>query len=309
MAFIYTLAAHEPDLALAQAELRALTGAEATGRLAQSTCACDISRSVYVEACGELIAEAASLEQLCGQVLEHELGAPGFRVEVRRLGKVEGPGSQEVACQVATVLRGDPDLEQPRARFLVVATPARWQLARVISWTDRGYHRQEARPVNFSFSLHIRHARALVNLVAAPGDRLLDPCCGIGTCVVEALHMGVEARGVDINRHAVRMARQNLAFFGLPECIEHGDARTVAGLYDAAVIDLPYGRTSHPEPGLYAGIVNNAARRVFRMAVVAAEPLDSLAGELGLRVLGEAVVAKGQLRRHFTVLSGLRAET
>jgi hypothetical protein len=306
MPFIYILAVHEPEMSLAHAELAALTGARGEGRLVLSDSACDITRSVYVEACGELLAQAPSLENLCEHVHAAGLGEDGFRVDVRRLGPADGPGSQDVAGRVATVLRGDPDLDRPRVRYLVVSEPGLWRLARVISRTDRGYHLQESRPLNFSFSLAVHHARALVNLVAAPGDRLLDPCCGVGTCVVEALHMGIRARGVDLNRHAVRMARTNLAHFGLSDCIEAGDARAVDGLYDAAVIDLPYGRTSHPEPGLYLGILNNVADRVLRMAVVTAEPADGLAAELGVRVVARATVAKGAFARYYTVMTGRR---
>jgi precorrin-6B methylase 2 len=308
MPFLYSLAVHQPEMALAHAELYALTGARGEGRLALSDWACDISRSVYVETCGELLAETTSLEALCECILERELGEDGFRVDVRRiLGPGAEAGSPEVACRVATVLRGDPDLECPRVRFLGVSDAGTWRLARVLSQTNRGYHLQEGRPRNFSFSLAVNHARALVNLVAAPGDRLLDPCCGVGTCVVEALHMGIRARGVDENRHAVRMARANLAHFELPPCIEAGDARSLEGEYEAAVIDLPYGRTSHPEPGLYREILNNVADRVLRMAVVTAEPAGELAEGLGLAVLAEAQVAKGRFARHYTVMTGRRA--
>jgi precorrin-6B methylase 2 len=304
MPFIYALAVHQPEMSLAHAELHALTGVRGEGRVVLSDSACDITRSVYVEACGELLAQAPSLQDLCDQIRATGLGADGFRVDVRRImGSGNAADSPDVACQVATVLRGNPDLEHPRVRFLALSDAGTWRLARVLSQTNRGYHLQDGRPRNFSFSLAVHHARALVNLVAAPGDRLLDPCCGVGTCVVEALHMGIRAHGLDLNRHAVRMARTNLEHFGLPACIETGDARTAEGSYDAAVIDLPYGRTSHPEPGLYREILNNVADRVLRMAVVTAEPADELAAELGLRVLARATVAKGAFARHYTVMT------
>ena len=43
-----------------------------------------------------------------------------------------------------------------------------------------------------------------------PGDLVLDPMCGIGTTLVEALHAGRCAVGVEYEPHWVRIARANV---------------------------------------------------------------------------------------------------
>ncbi|MEY8043693.1 TRM11 family methyltransferase, partial [Saccharopolyspora cebuensis] len=44
-----------------------------------------------------------------------------------------------------------------------------------------------------------------------PGDLVLDPMCGIGTTLVEALHTGRHALGVEYEPHWVHLARDNVA--------------------------------------------------------------------------------------------------
>src|SRR5688572_6900814 len=45
----------------------------------------------------------------------------------------------------------------------------------------------------------------------APGDLVLDPMCGSGTTLVEAVHLGRDAIGVDIEPRYTGLAAANLA--------------------------------------------------------------------------------------------------
>ncbi len=76
-----------------------------------------------------------------------------------------------------------------------------------------------------------------------PGDLVLDPMCGIGTTLVEALHLGRRAIGVEYEPHWVDVARANLAHardHGAPHAADarvlHGDARGLATLLSPDII-------------------------------------------------------------------------
>lgn len=55
--------------------------------------------------------------------------------------------------------------------------------------------------------MHPELARRLVLLGSRPGETVLDPFCGSGTVLVEAVLAGRHARGYDINPLAIRLAR------------------------------------------------------------------------------------------------------
>ncbi|HRG98044.1 MAG TPA: DNA methyltransferase, partial [Polyangiaceae bacterium] len=66
-----------------------------------------------------------------------------------------------------------------------------------------GFHVYPAR-------MHPTTAARLVALAAREGDRVLDPFCGSGTVLVEALASGRHAVGTDLNPLAVRLSRLKL---------------------------------------------------------------------------------------------------
>ena len=85
-------------------------------------------------------------------------------------------------------------------------------------------------------------AAAMVALAGGPGRALLDPCCGSGTILSEAVRAGwPEVHGVDIDPGAVDIAGRNAR----RAHVTVGDARKLDaedGTVDACVSNLPFGR-------------------------------------------------------------------
>ena len=91
-----------------------------------------------------------------------------------------------------------------------------------------------------------------------PGDLVLDPMCGIGTTLVEAVHLGRDVIGVEYEPRWAALAEANLAHArnrgatGAGEVV-CGDARHLGGLVDSAARGLvglvltspPYGASLH----------------------------------------------------------------
>jgi DNA modification methylase len=68
-----------------------------------------------------------------------------------------------------------------------------------------------------------------------PGDLVLDPMCGIGTTLIEAIHQHRRALGVEYEPHWVHITRANLDLArqnGIEHHgqVFHGDARQLATL-------------------------------------------------------------------------------
>jgi tRNA G10 N-methylase Trm11 len=88
-------------------------------------------------------------------------------------------------------------------------------------------------------------AAAMVRLAGARPGRLLDPCCGSGTILREALAAGWHAQGSDLDQEAVEVARANVP----GAAIRQADARSLPhpdGAFDAVVTNLPFGRQFRP---------------------------------------------------------------
>jgi modification methylase len=102
-------------------------------------------------------------------------------------------------------------------------------------------------------------AATAISSYTQPGDLVLDPMCGIGTTLVEAVHLGRDAIGIECEPRWANLARANLEV-----AQEHGatgtgavitgDSRrasalitdeTVAGKVAFLLTSPPYGNTTH----------------------------------------------------------------
>ncbi|GAA3040943.1 TRM11 family SAM-dependent methyltransferase [Actinokineospora globicatena] len=101
-------------------------------------------------------------------------------------------------------------------------------------------------------------ARHAVTHYTRPGDLVLDPMCGIGTTLVEAVRLGRRAVGVEYEPHWVDVAKANLEVarddgFTSDARVFHGDARQLVTLLppeyvgQAALVvtSPPYGPSTH----------------------------------------------------------------
>jgi tRNA1(Val) A37 N6-methylase TrmN6 len=91
-----------------------------------------------------------------------------------------------------------------------------------------------------------------------PGDLVLDPMCGIGTTLVEAIHLGRHAVGVEYEPHWATVTQANLALARQARIttrarVLHGDARQLTtllppnllGQVALVVTSPPYGPSTH----------------------------------------------------------------
>ena len=297
MSFFYDLAGEEHELGLAALELWALTGAEATGRLGLGSAGADVSRAAYVRFCARELARGATNGELLGRIARLDLQSDRFRIDcvMRPTG---GTTHSDLIIKVANILPGYPDLDRPLVRYVILRSEGAWRFGEIISRSSRLHLGLAGRPHNLSHALPGQFALALVNAAAAPGDTLIDPCCGSGTCLIAALAAGIAVSGADLQEGSVCIAGKNLAHFGMAPPLWVGDARQLRGHYDAAVVDFPYGLTLRTDPVVQREILAALRQVTERIVVVTGLPAEDDLTEAGFRVVRSAQVPKNSLVRH-----------
>jgi tRNA (guanine6-N2)-methyltransferase len=107
-------------------------------------------------------------------------------------------------------------------------------------------HERQYKKVHTTGSLKPPVAAAMLRLLElAPGQLLLDPCCGAGTILSEAGKCGAAVWGGDIDLTAISAARLNTRAAGVAANINAWDARALPipdGSVDRIVSNLPWGR-------------------------------------------------------------------
>ena len=88
-------------------------------------------------------------------------------------------------------------------------------------------------------------------LGAAKGDKVLDVCAAPGGKTMQLAAMGADVTAVDISRSRMARVEENLTRVGLKADVQVADALTLAGEYDAILLDAPCSATGtirrHPD--------------------------------------------------------------
>lgn len=146
-------------------------------------------------------------------------------------------------------------------------------------------------------------ARTAISAYTGPGDVVVDPMCGIGTALVEAVHLGRDAIGVEYEPVWSDPAWANLTLARSQGASSRGevltgDARHLGAVVDPAVSGLvalvltspPYGAAVHGQvkatPG--AGVAKSHWRYSTDRANLAHQPLDGLLGAMREILAGAA---------------------
>ncbi|MBX9626814.1 MAG: RNA methyltransferase [Gemmataceae bacterium] len=184
--------------------------------------------------------------------------------------------------------------------------------------TDRTMRHRTYKTEHIAASLRPTVAAAMVRLAGVgPGMTVLDPMCGAGTILAEALHVAnlrrgdpVRVLGGDIDPNAVFVARQNLEKLG-PVSVSRWDATDLpleAASVDRIVCNPPFGKQlEKPEdiPPLYeaAAAEWNRVLKPGGRAVLLAMEHDDLAAPLRYFRWSPTRLLKVRLLGQPTVLS------
>ncbi|QJC50487.1 RNA methyltransferase [Paenibacillus albicereus] len=307
--YLYIYACHESEAELCALELSCLfPGFLMTpdSRAFRHARRLDPSRSPFLKQRLDIRAEAASEPELleaAGAVL-----SPGerlFRARYVKTGALDQHPDRrrlELERALGLAVTGEPELKRPDVVYGLTRHEGRW-LAGELAEAEPLWLRHQDKPRQYSTALPTRAARAAVN-IAAPGEpagsSLVDPCCGIGTVLLEALSLGFSCRGNDLNPLAAVGARENLRHFGhAEELVSIGDMRGLSGAFDAGVLDMPYNLCSVSPPEEQLGMLIALRRLTGRAVVVTTEPIEAILQEAGFRIEATARLTKGNFVRLF----------
>ena len=302
--YLYLTATPDGLTELVRAECVALTGAAPnTEGIAISDKCVDVRRGAYLKSCSEILFETTSLTELCANISSIGLHADEFRVSVVKKPRNLKINSMTLARDIGTAISGRANLCQPRTTFLTVVAADKMWFGQLLSESDGVWLAHNQRPYVTSSSLPARLARVLVNLVACPGDRLLDPCCGTGTIVMAAAHSDIHATGYDINPRMIGATTKNLQHFGLSADVGLGDARHIDGQYDAIATDLPYGINLVRNNTQEIEILSNLRTRASRAAFIDLRDISKTLIDLGYQIEMVLPVPKLSMVRRIFITS------
>ncbi|MGN1400119.1 MAG: TRM11 family SAM-dependent methyltransferase [Bacillus sp. (in: firmicutes)] len=303
--YLYTYNYSEEEERLCALELRMLFGQEADDYVLKSSRRLNPDRSPFLKNRIDISCEADTLDELKGEISRLPRDTRSFKtIYVRHKGR-DGLSFEErrrVEREAGLAVLGSADLRNPEVLFGILQYKERWYFGEYHESKAVWLQNQE-KPRQYSTALSTRVARAVVNIAVPDPEEVkaIDPCCGIGTVLVEALSMGIDIEGRDINPLAVIGARENIAHFGYKCHVAIGAIQDVENVYDTAIIDLPYNHCTTASAADQMSIIRNAGRIAARIILVTGEPMDEMIQKAGLEIVDRGDVKKIGFERQVLV--------
>lgn len=309
ISYLYIYSCHEEEeLFLCRLERRSMFDDDTKSNIIENSLKINPSRSPFIKGRIDVFFKANTLDDLIDEIKNLPPLQLTFKVMVMNhknfaeTDKVNFEERRIIERRVGLLIPGKPNLHNPEISFAMIKVRGKWVFGYYHESRSVWFLHQK-KPHQYSTALSTRIARAVVN-IAVPnptGIKAIDPCCGIGTVLVEALSMGIDIIGSDNNPLVMKGARENIAHFGLDGEVILRDIREVTGEFDVTIIDLPYNLCSVITAGEQLEMLQSARRFTKRMVVVTVEPIDNIISNAGFSIIDRGHVTKGKFTRQVLV--------
>lgn len=264
----------------------------------------DPSRSPFIKHCISIKYTGSTLEDILEQIIRDSFYADNFKVfyihiENETLSFHE---SRKIEYAIGMNIKGEAEMKNPEIVFGITKVSGKWVFGECES-NDFSWQSHRIKPYSYSNALNIEVSRALVNIAVSNNKdiTLIDPCCGIGTVIIEALSMGINISGYEINPSIGTNAKKNLEHFEFQDVITIGDMNSIINHFDAAIVDLPYGLFTPTTIEQQINIIKCVRRIADKMVLITFEDMDRYIINSGFSIIDRCSVSKGKFVRYINV--------
>ncbi len=308
MKHLYSFTWKNDEYELSRLEMRTFFNFDVAGNVLISEQKIEPSRSPFMRERLDIWAQGETIEALVEFAKGLQFGDKTFKIHCLNNSndavepKLNRTVRNELMRAIGMAIDAEPDFTNPDVILGIVLYNDVYYLGELVHG-ESVWLTHMKKPEMYSTALSTRDARAIVN-IAVPfpeGLKVIDPCCGIGTVLVEAMSMGIPIEGRDMNKRVVWGSCINLRHFGYEPNVEIGPIEEANEGYDVAIIDMPYNLFTHISKELQQSIILNARRIAKRVVIVTIESMDKEIANANLKIIDQAIVKKGVFERQVLI--------
>lgn len=280
-------------------EMRSLFKEKPSNKVLESDRAIDPSTSPYLKNRLKVFYRCETLDEIIQAIVKDQLCADGFIVTYYSLME-EDPKfkSRRKTCEaIGLRIRGLTCFDNPKVVFGITYYKRMWCFGE-LEKNSQSWKVHINKPYSYSSSLSINIAKAVVN-IAGQGNksmRLIDPCCGVGTVLLEGFYAGYPMEGWEIKSKVAANACKNLEHFGYEISVTTGDLADISREYDVSIVDLPYGNFSHASREDQNHIIQHALRISAKLVLVVSEDIRERLMKDHIEILDYCKVSKKAIK-------------
>lgn len=264
------------------------------------------SRSPFIKHCISIIYKEKSLNTIIEKIKSANLSFDDFKVCYIKSEDLDVSYNERLKSvhDIGFVITGFPNIHNPKITLGISKVHDTWIFG-IYEKNNYLWHNHDKKPNSYSNALNLKTSRALVN-IAMKNDfnlSLVDPCCGVGTVVIEALDLGFNVKGFELSKPIAKNARDNIEFFGYKrDIIRNFNMHDIKETFDVCILDIPYGLFSPITREEQINIIKTARRiTTKRLVIITFENMDTIIENVGFKIIDKCSVSKNNFKRYISI--------
>lgn len=301
--YLYNIKYSVDEESLCKLELKCIFEKEPVDKYIISNKKIDPSKSPFIKQRLSFIYEEDSFDDLINKIKSENLTYEDFKVSYVKGGdNIEYEKRLEIIKKIGMSINGEADIYNPKIEFGFIKLNNKWIFGKLKNHNNN-WNIHDKKPCTYSNSLNYRLARSLINIAASnmENPKLVDPCCGVGTVLIEGVALGYNIKGYEINPMIGERAKTNLKFFDYEDVVTIGDMHNISEKFDASIIDIPYGLFNPITEEEQLNIIKTGRKISDKMIIISYEEMDNMINKAGFKILQKATINKGKFKRYIGI--------
>lgn len=263
----------------------------------------DISRSTFIKGRISIMYYDENLKDIENEMIKDKLSYDQYKIHFVKYYEVAYSKRLEAMRLLGFTIAGDFSIKDPKVEFVLTKINDIWIFGKLFNNPNEWIKRKK-KPFNYSHALDVKIAKALIN-IAINNDfdlKVIDPCCGIGTVLIEGRNLGIDITGYEINPLVKHHCNINLNHFGFIPNVGKIDMLQTTAHYDVAILDLPYGQSSIISKEEQIALLKKTKEISDKSVIISMEDMSSDIISVGLNIVDKCKIKKSNtFSRYITV--------
>lgn len=258
------------------------------------------SRSAFMRGRVDIMYMGDNLDEIESKMLEDQLHYENYKIHFEKFDPVPYQERLSSMRKLGFAIEGTFAVSNPDINFVLTKIDGVWIFG-LYNKNHREYKNRVDKPVNYSNALEVHFAKAIINIAINNNFdlKLIDPCCGVGTVLIEGRAMNVDIKGYEINPLVKINCNHNLKHFGFAPDVLKVNMLETSEHFDVAILDLPYGLFSITTKNKQKELIRKTKEISNKSIIISMEDLSSLITNEGLLITDSCLIKKSNAFKRY----------
>ena len=301
--YLYLISHRREYAELCAMEMRHIFGKTSSSNYHLTNQLIDISRSSFIKGRVTILYSDKNIDTIEKKMIEDNLSFDNYKIHFSEFDEVPYQIRLQSMRVLGFTINGDFAIKNPDVEFILTKIDGLWIFGKLQSNPNKWLERRK-KPYNYSHALDVKLAKAVINIAINNNfdSKVIDPCCGIGTILIEGRTIGIDIKGYEINPLVKQHCNINLKYFGFEPNVEKIDMLKTTKYFEVAILDLPYGQSSKITREEQIALIRKTKEISDKSVIITMDDMSDIIQNIGLKIIDTCKIKKSNaFSRYVTV--------